>query len=709
MSIRYKLLLACMLSGIVPTLILGGIGWNAASNMEEQTAQEFATLAKNVGEKIDRNLFERYGDVQAFGLNHAVRKQDSWYIEGEDNPIVLAMNDYVDTYDIYYLTLLVDLEGKLIAVNTRDANGESVDTQALYKNDYSNESWFRDAIAGNFYESEDGSFSGTVVEHLYVDPLVEEIYKDEGLALGYTAPVKDADGKVIAVWKNVTDFALVEEICQSSYQDLKARGLTGAEITLLDEAGNVIVDYDPTKRGTEDVVRDMEVISKFNLCDVGVSAAQEVVAGKSGSIVSVTHARKQINQSAGYAPLRGALGFPGMKWNVLVRVPVEQAHAGATSLKNMMLFGALFIFAGITAVSIFMATRLTRPINVAVDTLTSMAQGDLTQRMNDSSKDEFGQMATSFNEFANQINSMVRDLTRNADSLNHSSSELSTVSQNLSDGANDATSQSSTVAAAAEEMSVNLSNMAKNTEDVSSNVNSAAKSVEEITLSIGEVAQNAERSASVANDAANLVQVSNRKVEDLGEAADEIGKVIEVIQDIAEQTNLLALNATIEAARAGEAGKGFAVVATEVKELAKQTGAATDDIRRRIEGIQSSTGDAVSAIREISEVISNVNEVSKTIAAAVEEQRSTTTQIADTVKQTAVAAESVAKSVSESATAGQEITQNISQVDQILRRTAAGAEQSRSAGENFKTLSQEMRGMVDRFQTGSTNQDSVAV
>ena len=158
----------------------------------------------------------------------------------------------------------------------------------------------------------------------------------------------------------------------------------------------------------------------------------------------------------------------------------------------------------------------------------------------------------------------------------------------------------------------------------------------------------------------------------LGAAADEIGKVIEVIQDIAEQTNLRALNATIEAARAGEAGKGFAVVATEVKELAKQTASATDDIRRRIEGIQNSTGESVRAIGEISEVIKNVNEVSRTIASAVEEQSITTREIAQNVAQTTTAAEAVSRGVAESASACQEVTRNISQVDQANRTCLAG-------------------------------------
>jgi methyl-accepting chemotaxis protein len=175
-----------------------------------------------------------------------------------------------------------------------------------------------------------------------------------------------------------------------------------------------------------------------------------------------------------------------------------------------------------------------------------------------------------------------------------------------------------------------------------------------------------------------------------------------VIQDIAEQTNLLALNATIEAARAGEAGKGFAVVATEVKELAKQTASATEDIRRRIESIQASTGETVAAIGEIGHVIQQVNDVSRTIASAVEEQSITTREIASNVAQSAAAADTVAKGISESATATQEITQSIAAVNEAALQTAQGATNTQAAGSELTRLSEQLQGLVGQFRIDDT-------
>ena len=249
----------------------------------------------------------------------------------------------------------------------------------MYDKNFSSEQWFRDAKEGRFYTSADGAFTGTVVEHLYVDESVKEVYRDEGLALGFTSPVYDADKNVIAVWKNVAKFSLVEEVFQSTYRDLKRRNLASAELTLLDESGNVIVDYDPSTHGSEDVTRDMNVIGKLNLAQEGVEAAEKAVGGTAGALTSSYHARKQTHQCAGFAPLTGALGFPGMKWSVLVRVNCSEALASSNWLKTMVLALSALILVVVSASATFVSRRLTRPIRRTVETLATMAEGDLTQ------------------------------------------------------------------------------------------------------------------------------------------------------------------------------------------------------------------------------------------------------------------------------------------------------------------------------------------
>jgi methyl-accepting chemotaxis protein len=352
-------------------------------------------------------------------------------------------------------------------------------------------------------------------------------------------------------------------------------------------------------------------------------------------------------------------------------------------------------------IGVVITRSVTKPIQVVVKQLGEVAHGDISKNVADdivSRSDEIGDLGKAIQDMSVNLRKTIGELTQTAGTLASSSTELSATATQLASGAEETTTQSATVAAAAEEMATNMGNMAASTEEMSANVKTVAAAVEEMTASISEVARNAEQAASVAEKASQLAETSNQNIGQLGAAADEIGKVIEVIQDIAEQTNLLALNATIEAARAGEAGKGFAVVATEVKELAKQTAEATEDIRKRIEGIQSSTGSAVQSIGEISGVINKVNEVSRTIASAVEEQSITTKEIAQNVGQTATAADSVSTGVAQSATASKEITKNIAGVDQAAKQTAEGAAQTQIAGNEMSKLAERLQTLVKQFK-----------
>lgn len=438
---------------------------------------------------------------------------------------------------------------------------------------------------------------------------------------------------------------------------------------------------------------------------------QRALAGESGVMETTNYLGSSVLSA--FAPLK----ILGKKWAIVADVATEQAYASTSAISestsaatSSMLFwsSVLAVVAAlvIAVVAWYSVQSLMKPIDRTIATLQDIAEGegDLTSRLDESRKDELGQLAHWFNVFAGRIHDLVAVIADNAVTLNGSSNELSSTASNLVDGANQSKAQSATVSAAAEEMSINMRNMAESSDSMSQTIRSVAGSIEEMNETIREIARNAERSASVAGEASDIVAVSNEKISALGSSADEIGRVIEVIQDIAEQTNLLALNATIEAARAGEAGKGFAVVATEVKELAKQTATATDDIRARIEAIQVSTGEAVQSIEAISDVINNVNEVSRTIASAVEEQSITTRQIADNVSTTASAAETVAHGVQETASASQEITENISRVDGVLQETVAGADESRVAGERLSSLAADMNSLVGSFKVERNGQ-----
>jgi len=264
---------------------------------------------------------------------------------------------------------------------------------------------------------------------------------------------------------------------------------------------------------------------------------------------------------------------------------------------------------------------------------------------------------------------VIQAVKRSASTLLGSADVLSTVSQHMGEFAGETSAQANVVSAASAE--------------VSANVSTVSTSTEELGASISEIAHNAHEAATVATSAVAVAQRTNGIVAKLGQSSGEIGKVIKVITSIAQQTNLLALNATIEAARAGDAGKGFAVVAHEVKELAKATATATEDISQKIEAIQADTRGAVAAIADIGQIINQINDISSTIASAVEEQTATTNEIS--------------RNVSEAARGSSEIAQNIVGVAGAAQRTSDGAAEARAAAGTLVTLANELQSLVAKF------------
>ncbi len=499
-----------------------------------------------------------------------------------------------------------------------------------------------------------------------------------------TVPItKDKQRAELILSSQSQDETLLSEKTRALFEMTLASLLDGGKtFTDLDMAQEIIIERanDPKLR---EKLNEVDALWKLLIQDVQTVRSNEV-----GSESYLT-ALAGVSQKA-VSCLKVA--------TVAVDIFQAASEAKVATLTIIQYVAGLISMAVFVAVFMYIRVKVSRPLNDALNVANAVAAGDLTKTCSISTTDEVGQLSGALNNMCLNLNQMVKNISGSAVSMNDASTQLTKTSTKLTDGASQTTMLSASVSAAAEEMSVNMNTMSDSTEQMSASVRTASVSVEQMTASIGEIANNAEQASSVADEAFKLAQGSNEKIGHLGAAADEIGKVIEVIQDIAEQTNLLALNATIEAARAGDAGKGFAVVATEVKELAKQTAEATEDISKRISAIQSSSVESVESIGKISDVIKNVNEVSRTIASAVEEQSITTKEIAQNISQVASAAETVSRGVTESATASQEITKNITIVDLAAKETVQSADETQSAGSELSNLSEELQALVGQFK-----------
>jgi methyl-accepting chemotaxis protein len=316
------------------------------------------------------------------------------------------------------------------------------------------------------------------------------------------------------------------------------------------------------------------------------------------------------------------------------------------------------------------STDLRNKVDSILDVVNSATAGDLTRQLHVGGSDAIGQLGEGLTRFFSNLRKSIAGIAGNAQSLGTASEELTSVSQQMSANAEETSAQAGVVSAASEQ--------------VSKNVQTVATSAEQMSASIKEISKNASDAARIATSAVGIAQNTNATITKLGESSQEIGNVIKLITSIAQQTNLLALNATIEAARAGEAGKGFAVVANEVKELAKETTKATEDISKKIAAIQGDTQGAVSAIKQISDVINQINDISNTIASAVEEQTATTNEMG--------------RNISEAAKGSTEIAQNITGVATAAQSTSNGATQAQTASVELSKMAAELKSMVGQFK-----------
>ena len=353
------------------------------------------------------------------------------------------------------------------------------------------------------------------------------------------------------------------------------------------------------------------------------------------------------------------------------------------------------------AVGLIVGTSISRPVLAITDTMRRLANRDMNAEIAGLGRqDEIGAMADAVQVFKTSMIEADR-LTAIQASENEArlkrtkviealiadfDGSMASILRTVSSAATELDSTAQSMAATAEETSRQATASATAAEQTSANVQTVASAAEEMTGSLQEIARQVSRSTGIANDAVDQAEKTDGTVQGLAQAAQRINDVVGLIQSIAGQTNLLALNATIEAARAGEHGKGFAVVASEVKSLANQTAKATEEITLQIASIQSETGSAVGAIRDIGGTIRQMNEITTTIAAAVEEQNAATAEIS--------------RNVAQAAAGTREVSLNVGQVMEASAQTGSAATQVLGAAGELSQQAEMLRSEVERFLAG---------
>ncbi|MFO1447880.1 MAG: methyl-accepting chemotaxis protein [Opitutaceae bacterium] len=600
-----KLLLSLCAVGTVPLVVLTGFALASLERTSEVISETYHEHSRAVLDLIDRNLFERYGDVQAFAANPAVLRREQWYKTGSDqSSIVDAMNRYVRLYGIYPVTMLVDLEGKVIAVNDRDAAGKPVDTAWLMTKNFRDAAWFKETLAGKFLKGPGAD--GTHVGDPRFDADVARVTGRDGLAIDFSAPVVDASGATIAVWSNRADFSILEEIVRARYETLKKAGVPSAELILLDASGRVLLQHDPVLRKTEAVVHDPATLLKRNLVQEGVQVAQRAIRGESG-FAEEENPGKNYNEIVGFSKSTGALGYPGLGWSMLVRVNHDEAHAVAESTRKTMLIVILASIVALALTAGLISRSLSRPILASLETI---------RKGSDEISGASRQVATSGTSLAESATTQAAALEETASSME----EMASMTKRNAEGSQEALAAASKARSQAESGAVQMRSMQK-----------------------------------------AMIEIQS--------SARDIAKILKTIDEIAFQTNILALNAAVEAARAGEAGAGFAVVADEVRALAQRSATAARETALKMDESTSKSDlgaklctEAAESFSAIEQEVRRLDTLVSEIAAASREQSEGVLQINRAVASVDVTTQKMAATAEENAAISEELTDQARQL-----------------------------------------------
>lgn len=635
-SLRFKIMSLCFGAIIFLGLCSLGVLNFVLRSWTEQQRSSFEAQARTLGNAVAAQFYERYGDVQAFAMNPVLQTKDK-------ARIVSTLNAYSAMYGIYDLIMVVDAEGKLMAVNSLGPDGKNIDSQKLYTQNFAREPWFRAVIEGKFTQDKAKSFQGTYFEPALMDPYASASFGGNRLGSGFSAPIRDEQGKVIGVVSNRAGARWFEAAVKEVHEEIAESGFPKAELSIYSASGERVTTFPGTKAGEAEVGSGSHV-------NVWKSRISATLAKGGSSAEYAENDRTGEEEILAIAEIDGSKFISEIGWFGVVEDHTDEALASIRLAQKL--------FYGVFIVALLLVGLVAHLVSKGISVTLSKVSNGLSV-----GSSEVGVAVTE---------------------LSAASTDLSTSSQQQSAALQETSS-------AVEEISAMVKRSAELAKDADLSSQESKKKAEQggkiVTQMIESMAAINQSTEAVAKQ---MVE-SNEKTASILKVIEEVGAKTKVINDIVFQTKLLSFNASVEAARAGDHGKGFAVVAEEVGNLAQMSGNAAKEINKLLGESISSVTNMVNETREkvegtLTSARSAVNDGNQ-VARACEDVLK---EIVDTSGSISRMVTSISEASAESARGVSEISTALHQLDDATNTNALAA---RSCAEASEKLNEQVIGL----------------
>lgn len=719
-----KLIGAFLILGLLPFFALSIFSYRSSEqNLQANARASMEELAFNASDKLDRNLFERYGDVQAFALSAPARSMDPATVQS-------WMNTMMGTYTpIYRLMVVADTAGKIIAVNSVDLDGKALASTKLVGKDVSGTAWFRSAVSGSIKDGE------SFVEDLHHDELLAAVYgvaDAADLGMNFTAPIRNGSGDVIGVWTNRFNWDVAKTILNDVQARASEKGGHTVRLAIAGSDGTVLAS--PI---ASDILSSKLAKKPDSSAKSGATSGQSL-AGSNPAII-------------GFAASAGYSTYPGLGWSIITSQDVAEALAGTRQIAITALIAALAGTLGIGFGAWLFARSIVSRLRHVSNAANRIARGDIDEVIASKEGDEIGDLVRAFETMTGHLKETTRiatlisegDLTENVivksdrdrlglafskmtESIREMVAEIQISSNNLADMTRDLNNVAGETANAVTQVNTVFGHVSAGAQEqasvaqMSGEANAILSQSSTAVLESAVLARDASskaNAAAIAGDVAvqaNLAGIERIRttiheavdlVRELGEAGQQIEQIVGTIDDLSSQTNLLALNAAIEAARAGEHGRGFAVVADEVRKLAERSSRETQLIGQLVLRVQTGTSKAVQAMDsgmcEVESGVRLTSDVSKSLDEIRERISTTSDQIAEIVRscdlmveqthRTLEGSQSIAAIAEENSAAAEEVTASASDITDQVGEIALQTQ-------HLATIADRLRVLTGHFQ-----------